>query len=128
VFFWWLDGAPELTAEKIQSDMLTYFRGLAEQRGKNYGFTPDASKVFAHYGDDPAGAHTLGGAPAKSFRGEVNIYDTHGKTIALNSEAVAAECPGSGHTVAFFGMSEEPMGQGIWAKLDAVRDAFRCSR
>jgi len=128
VFFWWLDGAPELTASEIQLDMLVYFRGLAEQRGKNYRFTPDVSKVSAHYADDPASAHTLGGAPAKSFRGEVSIYDTHGKVIRLNSEAVTAECPGSGHTAAFFGMSEEPAGQGIWMKLDAVRDGFRCSR
>ncbi|MGD0618769.1 MAG: PDZ domain-containing protein [Bryobacteraceae bacterium] len=128
VFFWWLDRAPELTAGEIQSDMLMYFRGLAEQRGKNYGFTPDVSKVSANYAEDPAGARKLGGAAAKSFRGEASIYDTHGKVIPLNSEVVTALCPGSGHTVAFFGMSQEPRGQGIWVKLDAVRDGFRCSR
>ncbi len=37
-------------------------------------------------------------------------------------------CPGTGHTAAFFGMSEEPRGEGIWKKLDGIRDGFRCQR
>jgi hypothetical protein len=48
--------------------MLVYFQGLAKQRVKNYGFTPDVSKVSANYAEDPAGARTLGGAAAKSLR------------------------------------------------------------
>lgn len=128
MFFWWLDGVKEFTAEQVQSDMLAYFRGLAQQRGKNYGFTPDLSKVSANYAADSQGAPTLGGAPATSFQGEVAIYDTHGKVITLNSEVVTAICPAASHTAAFFGMSGEPRGEGIWKKLDAVRDTFRCSR
>ncbi len=127
VFFWWLEGAKEFTAEQIQSDMLVYFRGLAEQRGRNNGFTPDPSRVSASYAADAEGARTLGGAAAKSLHGEVAIYDTHGKVIALHSEVVSAVCPASGHTAAFFGMSGEPPGEGIWKALDAVRDSFRCS-
>jgi hypothetical protein len=44
----------------------------------------------------------------------------------LNSEVVAAACPGSNHTALFFGMSLEPRGSEIWKDLDAVRDTFRC--
>jgi hypothetical protein len=43
LFFLWLDGTHMLSAEQVQTDMVTYFRGLAEERGQNYGFTPDLS-------------------------------------------------------------------------------------
>jgi hypothetical protein len=128
LFFWWLDGAPSLSAKQLESDMVTYFRGLAQQRGKNNGFKPDLSKISASYRADPAGAHSLGGADATSFQGVVSIYDTHGKIINLNSEVGTCVCSGSNHTVVFFGMSLEPRQQGIWKAIDGVRDGFRCSR
>jgi len=128
LFFWWIEGTKEFTAEQIQSDMLVYFRGLAEQRGKNYGFTPDLSRVSASYGPDPQGVKAFGGVAPRTFSGTVTIYDTHGKTITLNSEVVASVCPGTGHTAYFFGMSMEPRGKPIWQQLDAVRDSFHCNR
>jgi hypothetical protein len=128
LFFLWLEGTPPVSAEKIQSDMLTYFRGLAEERGKNYRFTPDLSKISALYNADSNGADTLGGAPAKSFRGSVNIYDTHSKIITLNSEVTAAVCPGTGHTMMFYGMSLEPHDGAMWQQFHAIRDTFRCAR
>ncbi|HEY6308734.1 MAG TPA: PDZ domain-containing protein [Candidatus Angelobacter sp.] len=128
LFFWWIEGTREFTAGQLQGDMLTYFRGLAEERGKNNGFAPDLSKVSAEYSADPQGRESLGGSPARIFSGTVTIYDTHGKTIKLNSEVVASACPGTGHTAVFFGMSLEPRTAPIWKKLDASRDTFRCSR
>jgi len=128
LFFWWLDGTPTLTAKQLESDMVVYFQGLAEQRGKRNGFQPDASKVAASYSADPAGPQNFGGATASSFKGVVSIYDTHGKVIDLNSEVVTGVCPGSDHTVAFFGMSMQPRQEGIWKSIDTVRDSFRCSR
>ena len=32
LILWWLDGKVALTADKLQTEMVTYFRGLAEQR------------------------------------------------------------------------------------------------
>jgi hypothetical protein len=128
LFFCWLDGAPTLTAKQLESDMVVYFRGLAEQRGQNNGFKPDPAKVSASYSPDPTGSQSLGGAAASSFKGVVSIYDTHGKIINLNSEVVACVCPGSNHTAAFFGMSLQPRQEAIWKGIDAVRDSFRCSR
>jgi hypothetical protein len=72
--------------------------------------------------------HTLGAAPASSFKGVVSIYDTHGKIITLNSEVVTGVCPGSNHTMAFFGISMQPRQDAIWQRIDAMRDSFRCSR
>lgn len=130
LFFWWLEdaGVSALTAKQLESDMLAYFRGLAEERGKNNKFTPDLSQVAATYRADPAGQSTFGGVPAQAFSGTVNIYDTHGKIITLNSEVVMAVCPGTSHTAFFFGMSQQPRDQPIWKQLDAVRDSFTCKR
>jgi PDZ domain len=126
LFFLWLEGTPTISASKLQSDMLVYFRGLAEERGRNYGFTPDLSKISATYKEDSAVSREYGGAPARSFSGTVNIWDTHGKVITLNSEVLASVCSASHHTALFFGMSLEPRNGEIWKQLDAIRDTFRC--
>lgn len=128
LFFWWIESPKEFTAGKLQSDMLTYFRGLAEERGRNYGFTPDLSRISAEYSADPQGRLTFGGPTARTFSGTVTIYDTHGKILQLNSEVAASVCPGTGHTAVFFGMSLEPRTGPVWKKLDAIRDTFRCGR
>ena len=128
LFFWWLEGTHTLTAKQLQSDMVVYFRGLAEERGRNYGFTPDLSKVATTYREDLAASRTFGGAAAQIFSGTVTIWDTHGKIITLNSEVVVSGCGASNKTAVFFGMSLEPRDRAIWKQLDAVRDTFRCSR
>jgi hypothetical protein len=125
-FFLWLEDQPSITAAQLESDMLVYFRGLAEERGGTYHFTPDLSKVTAAYHEDAASSQTFGGQPARAFSGTVNIWDTHGKVITLNSEVVAATCPGTNHTAMFFGMSLEPRDGEMWKQLRAVRDTFRC--
>jgi PDZ domain len=127
LFFLSLEGKHLLSAEQLQSDMLTYFRGLAEERGRTYQFTPDLSKVSAKYQEDSAAPRTFGGAPARAFSGNVTIWDTHGKTITLNSEVLISDC-GTSNTNFFFGMSLEPRDGDIWKQLDAVRDTFRCNR
>jgi hypothetical protein len=117
-----------VSAEQLQSDAVTYFRGIAEERGKNYGFTPDLDKVSATYHQDSAAAPTFGGAPARTFSGTLTIWDTHGKTITLNSEVRISRCGTSDHTAFFFGQSLEPRDGEMWKRIDAVRDTFRCGR
>lgn len=127
-FLWWLEGTVPITRAGLQSDLSAYFRGIAEERGRNYKFTPDLSRVSVGFDADPKGAAGFGGQPAKSFRGRVTFYDTHGKVISLHSEVVSAVCPGSNHTAAFFGLSQEAPGAAIWKQIDAIRDSFQCSR
>ena len=117
-----------LSAEQLQSDMLTYFRGLAVERGGNYGFTPDLSKVTATYKEDTGTSHTFGGAAARAFSGILTIYDTHGKVIALNSEVLISGCGRSNNTMVFVGNSLEPRDGEMWKQIDEVRDTFRCHR
>ncbi|MGB9456350.1 MAG: PDZ domain-containing protein [Bryobacteraceae bacterium] len=128
LFFLWLEGSHMLSAQQLQSDIVTYFRGLAEERGRTYGFTPDLSKVSATYEEDLSNPWTLGGAPARAFKGTATIWDTHGKVITLNSEVLISGCRTSSNTAFFAGMSLEPRNGDMWKQLDAIRDTFRCSR
>jgi hypothetical protein len=127
VFFLWIEGTHRMTAVQLQSDAVAYFRGIAEERGRNYDFTPDVSKVSATYKQDSA-TSTLGSAPARAFSGTLTIYDTHGKVITLNSEVRISTCGTPDHTVLFFAQSLEPRDGEIWKQLDAIRDTYRCTR
>ena len=124
LFLWWLDGKQEITAGELQSDMVIYFRGLAEQRGRNNNFKPDLSQISAQYAGSRAGSSSLGGLPARRFIGTVTLYDRHGKLISLHSE-VTSSYSADGHTVVFFAMSKEPRPSPFWSQLDAARDSFR---
>jgi hypothetical protein len=128
LFLLWLEGAHMMSAEQLQSDAIAYFRGIAEERGRNYHFTPDLSKVSATYKEDSAALPAFGGAAARAFSGTLTIYDTHGKVITLNSEVLISGCGTSDHTVLFFGQSLEPRDGEMWKLIDAIRDTFRCSR
>ncbi|HMJ21129.1 MAG TPA: PDZ domain-containing protein [Terriglobales bacterium] len=127
LFLWWLDGKQEITAAELQSDMVIYFRGLAEQRGRNNNFKPDLSQISAQYADSPTGPSSLGGLPARRFSGTVTLYDRHGKVISLHSE-VTSSYSADGHTAVFFAMSKEPRPSPLWPQLDAARDSFRYQR
>ena len=129
VIFMSLEGKHVLSAEQLQSDMLTWYRGLAVQRGGTYKFTPDLSKVSVKYKEDSAPSQTLGGTVTRAFSGTATTYDTHGKIITLNSEVwMISGCGTSNNTVFFFGMSLEPRDGDIWKQLDAIRETFRCGR
>jgi hypothetical protein len=124
---WWLDGSQALTAEALEKDMVIYFRGLAEQRGRNNKFTPDLTKVAASYRESE-GQRSFGGESAKNFAGTVTLYDRHGAVITLHTEAITSVCAKTGNTAVFFSMSKEPRPGALWRQLDAVRDGFRCVR
>jgi hypothetical protein len=124
---WWLEGTPPISAESLDKEMVAYFRGLAEQRGRNNKFTPDLTKVAASYRAD-AVPQSFGGTPAKSFAGTVTLYDRHGAVITLHSEVISSVCEAAGHTAVYFAMSKEARPAKLWKQLDAVRDGFRCAR
>jgi PDZ domain-containing protein len=127
VIFMSLEGKQVLSAEQLQSDMLTWFRGLAVERGGTYKFTPDLSKVSVTYKEDSAPPRTIGGTATRAFNGTETIYDTHGKIITLNSKVrMISGCGTSNNTVFFFEMSLEPRDGDMWKQLDAIRDTFRC--
>jgi len=128
IFLWWLEGTVAITAAELQSDLSEYFRGITAQRGHNYKFTPDLTKVSVTYEADRTRSVKFGGQAAQSFRGEVTFYDTHGKIIHLHSDAVSVVCTASNHTAVFFGQSQEVRDAAIWKQIDDIRDSFQCSR
>jgi len=120
LFVWWLNEPDEISAPQLQADIVTYFRGLAEQRGRNNSFTPDLSKVTAQY----TASSTV---PAATFTGILTLYDRRGQVISLHSEVTTTHC-GGGHEAVFFEMSREPRPAPFWNQLDSVRDGFKCKR
>jgi len=127
LLFWWLEGKATFTADELQTEMVTYFRGLAEQRGRNNHFAPDLARVTARYTPTRTLPGLLGGAQATNFSGQVTVVDRKGNIVALSSEISVAQC-GSDHTVVYFAMSKEPRAAALWQRLDHVRDSFRCLR
>lgn len=127
LFFWWLEGKHQITAAELESDMVIYFRGLAEQRGRNNKFQPDLARIAAQYTASPSASSTLGGRPAAAFSGTVTLYDRHGKVITLHSDVVSS-LSADGHTAVLFLMSKEPRPSALWSQLDAVRDGFQYQR
>jgi hypothetical protein len=123
LFLWWLEGKHQTTAAELESDMVIYFRGLAEQRGRNNKFQPDLSRIAAQYAASTEAPSSLGGRPATGFSGTVTLYDRHGKVITLHSDVVSSFSP-DGHTAVFFLMSKEPRPSALWSQLDAIRDGF----
>jgi hypothetical protein len=127
LILWWLDGTVALTADTLQTEMAAYFRGLAEQRGRNNHFTPNLSFVTAQYAASLAGPASFGGARATSFNGKVAVIDRHGNVVSLYSEVTSAQCSAD-NTAVYFAMSKEPRPAALWEKLDRVRDTFKCER
>jgi len=127
LILWWLDGKVELSKTQLQTEMVTYFQGLANQRGHNNHFTPDLSRVTAEYAASGTGPASFGGAAATNFAGKVTIYDRHGNLITLHSEITASHCSAD-HTAVFFEMSKEARPAALWKQLDGVRDGFACKR
>ena len=128
LFFMWLEGTQRLSAPQLESTITEYFRGLAEERGRIYGFTPDLSKVSATFEEESGTGRRFGGSAARAFRGGVDLWDTYGKLITLNSQVTISDCGTASHTLLFYAMSRQPPDGEIWKQIDAVRDGFRCSR
>ncbi|HXO40662.1 MAG TPA: PDZ domain-containing protein [Thermoanaerobaculia bacterium] len=123
VWFWWLEGRPEIDAASLRADLLQYFRGLSQERGRNYHFTPRLDQVAVTVAALPAAA-----APAAAYRGDAVTFDTHGQLITLHFEVEERACTDAGRTALLFNLSPQPLGAPIWSKMQAIRSTFRCRR
>jgi hypothetical protein len=110
---------------------------LLRQSCRNYlgGTTSEPSQFFSHdvverrQFDWPIRRGSGGGEPHdRNKPNHAHFTKDRRKIINLNSEVLTGVCPGSGHTMAFLGMSMQPRHQGSWKSIDVVRDTFRCSR
>jgi hypothetical protein len=58
------DGSMEAGDYGCETRIVIYFRGLAEQLGRNNKFKPDLSQISGEYADSPTGLSSLGGVTA----------------------------------------------------------------
>lgn len=119
VGFWWLKGKHQLSAEQLQKDLLTYYRGLSEDFGKMSKFTPDMNKITASLKPNS-------GSGAPVFRGDVSTYTGQGKLITLHVDTRLRTCPTSDNTYVVFSLSPAARDQQIWKQMQAVGESFKC--
>jgi hypothetical protein len=123
-FVWWLEGKQEISAERLQSDLLTFYKGISGQRGRTRNFKPDLDKVSVSWMPDGPKAGV------QSFHGDAIFYNPAGELITLHGEASLQYCAGANRTAGVFILSPQPRdtGAAIWKDLEAIRDSFHCQR
>lgn len=126
VFFWWIDGKSKINAERLEADLVNYFKGLCSAVGKQRKLTLDLTKVrakVAKQADKPS-------STTQHFTGVVDTFDpfTDGKPLTLNFEISERHCEQAGRLSVFFIASpQQPQGK-LWETMRAMRDTFACSQ
>jgi hypothetical protein len=127
VWFWWLEGRPEIDAGSLRASLLQYFQGLTAERGTSYHFTPRLDQVAVTVAPPPSGS-----APARAqaavYHGDAVTYDTHGQLITLHFDIEARLCTDAGRTALLFTLSPQPLDAPIWRQMESIRSTFRCRR
>jgi hypothetical protein len=121
-FIWWLDGKREFSAERLQADLLTYYKGISEERGRTRKFTPDLNRVSVSWAADARQAGV------QSFHGDAIFYDPAGDLLTLHGEASIQFCGSANRTAGIFILSPQDPGAAIWKDLRAIRESFRCNK
>jgi hypothetical protein len=122
-FVWWLEGKQEFSADRLQADLLAYYKGISAQRGRTRKFTPDLDRVSVTFAAGAAGASN----GSRSFHGDAVFYNPAGELFTLHGEASLQYCR-DGHTAGVFILSPQESGAAIWNDLRAIQQSFRCSR
>ena len=112
-FVWWLDGAQQPDARRIEQDLVTYYRGLNASMAQLNGTKPGAGQESASFAGGP-----------DLFRGMVTSFDPQGKVEPRHGEVKVVRC--GSHTALLFSVSPQERAAPIWSDLDAIRDSFRC--
>jgi hypothetical protein len=127
-FLWRLSRETSLSSEGLRKDLTTYFRGLAEQRGRNNKFAPDLSQIHVSLKPLPAASVSVEGDQPQGFGGSFTIYDRRGQIVDLKSEVISAHCTNASGMAVLFFVSREPRPSRFWDQLDAIRKSFKCRR
>lgn len=126
-FIWWLEGRPEISAERLQADLLTYYRGISEERGRTRKFTPDLNRVSVTWVPSHPRRTEDKKAGVESFHGDATFYNPAGELLTLHSEASLRFCAEANHTLGVFVLSPHASGAPIWKDLQAIWDSVHCS-
>lgn len=122
-FVWWVPKETHFDADRLQTDLESYFRGLttavAEAREFDPG-EPDHDVQLAAI-DSPTPDLVQWHGTALTF----DAFATR-KPLRLLVRIDIVPCPSQGHVAAFFQLSPQPRRHKIWEVMDNMRKGFRC--
>ncbi len=122
VFVWVLEENPNLTSERLESDMNIYFSGLMKMglisKFRFFKKLPQTSVSFTNKNQS-----------IKSFKGVIEVYDAFFKkeNIFLNSKVSISYCNTIGKHIVFFRLSPKEFDHFVWKNLDRVNIKFNCN-
>lgn len=135
LFFWWIEGEPEVTDETLTRELVEYYRGLSAEVGGPKNLRMDLAKVHATVvaavDGKPAaeGKSGLASPSTRRFTGRLSTFDPFnaGQAIALEAEITTWHCDRENRTVVFFCVSHRARdADGQWAPMRAALASFRC--
>jgi len=128
LFFWWVEGEPQVTEETLARNLTDYYKGLCAAVGEPKQLKLDLTKVDAKV--ERAAVQESGPYPARRFTGRINAFDPFntGQALTLEVEITVWRCDREDHTCVFFCVSPRPRDAAQWAPMRAALASFRCRR
>ncbi len=129
VFFWWIEGRPNISAKSLQTDLVAYYRGLSKAVGGSKKLKMKMDQITATVTKLDAGK-----APADfrqpRFTATLQTYDAFatGNLLTLNVEISLHQFGESNRTWLFFSVSPKPTTDPVWKTMREIRDSFEVRR
>lgn len=129
LFFWWVEGTPEVTEQSLARDLVAYYRGLTAAVGESKGLKFDLMKVDAKVEaavDESLPRDSATGV--RRFTGRLNTFDPFktGQALALEVEITSWWCEREKHSVVFFCVSPRSTDSAVWKPMREALASFRC--
>jgi hypothetical protein len=123
-FLWWIELHPQITEERLNEDLRSYYSGLIRanlvetkvKAATNIQTEAAFRKVKTERGD------------ASTFHGTVRMFNymTDTSAVVLNIQVHEIECAPH-HTALLFLVSAQPRQHAVWSRLNAIRNGFKCT-
>ena len=115
----WVDSGPSITASRLGSALVDYYKGLVDCGGQ---LPCDASR----FAGEMRLAARLGDISV--FQGHVDSYDFSPTPvpITLNLLVTSVTCPQSRHRALLVSASPQPLSASVWIELLEAQLKFRC--
>jgi len=131
VFFWWIAGDVAPTRERLEKELVVYFKGLGDSVGAARNLKIDTSTVTARAQQVMAFGKAKAAAADTSprYRAVVQAPDPFngGAMVTLNIEITSQYCASAKHSCVFFCVSPQPYERDEWDTLWTIRNLFQCA-
>ncbi len=122
VFVWILEKDPQMTIQKLETDMDTYFTGLMKMGLIiKFRFFKKLPKTFVSFREDDSRDN--------SFKGTISVYDAffRKEKILLHSKVSMSYCKKIKKHFVFFRLSPKEFEHSMWKDLENVSIKFDCT-